>query len=62
MSWCEWDICDIKCTVKQWNLNNSRIYSSSYLNYWIYISMSSKNTIRRINFEQRTSWYYKAEL
>ena len=19
MSWCEWDICDIKCTVKQWN-------------------------------------------
>ena len=21
MSWCEWDICDIKCTVKQWNLD-----------------------------------------
>ena len=21
MSWCEWDICDIKCMVKQWNLD-----------------------------------------
>jgi hypothetical protein len=46
---------------EQWP-NNSRIYSSSYLNYWIYISMSSKNSIRRINFEQRTSCYYKSEL
>jgi hypothetical protein len=56
---CVWKAADDE----QWpNTRNSRVCSSSYLNYWIYISMSSKNTTRRINSEQRTSWYYKSEL
>ena len=24
MSWCEWNNCDKKCTVKQWNLKKSQ--------------------------------------
>ena len=33
MSWCEWDICDIKCTLKEWKLKKK------YLAGWDVSSM-----------------------
>ena len=37
MSWCEWDICDIKCTVKQWNLINNIAKQVCRRNFHLYI-------------------------